>query len=93
MPEFSALAPAGLSARLEGRDPWQLAELAELCHGSLLKHRFVLTHSGRRSAAELFAGSGIERAIPSLTAQLRFEDEGEVVVLTNGCHKVAPGSA
>jgi SAM-dependent methyltransferase len=87
-PEFSALGPAGLSPRTTGKDSWQLAELAELSHGSLLKHRFVVTHPQRRSADELFEGDALAHAIPSLAAQLKIEDEGELVSLTNGCHQV-----
>ena len=87
-PEFSALAAAGLADRVERLDSWDAARVAELCHGSLCKHRFVVTHPGRKTAEQLFAGDALAAAVPSLGTQLQIKDEGEFVSLKSGAHQV-----
>jgi len=87
-PEFSALAKAGLLEGTRNMDPWEAAAAAELSHGNLCQHKFVVTHPGRKTAAELFQGEALGRAVPSLAAQLKVEDAGINVALTNGAHQV-----
>ena len=88
LPAFSPLGATALSTVTAGLDPWQQAAAAELCHGTLLKHRFVVTHSSRPPAAELFAGPRLAAAAPSLAAHLKIEEQGANVVLTNEAHQV-----
>jgi len=87
-PEFSALAPAGLAPNVADMDAWTAAGMAELCHGSLLMHKFVVTHPSRATAEELFSGLALADAVPSLAANLQIQDEGQAVALTNGAHQV-----
>ncbi|MBL4686772.1 MAG: class I SAM-dependent methyltransferase [Nannocystaceae bacterium] len=87
-PEFTSLSGAGLDLAPSLLDPWARAAAAELAHGTLLKHRFVLTHPHRASAEDLFAGSRIADAYPSLSGHIHVEHVGQNLVVTNEAHQV-----
>jgi SAM-dependent methyltransferase len=88
LPQFSALQAAGLAPSDGSLDRWEEAAITELCHGTLLKHNFVMTHPHRAPALDLFAGDRLARAIPSLSPHLRVEHTGDTVRLTNLAHQV-----
>ncbi len=87
-PEMTALGRAGLMPEVDALGPWEQACAAELALGNLIKHSFVVTHPGRRSATELFEGDAIMEAYPSLCAHLRVEQDGANLVLSNEGHPV-----
>ena len=90
-PESTAVAPAGLCGRTSELDPWARAAAAELTFGTLLKHKFVVTHAGRPSAESLFAGDGILDATPTLAGQIRIEHDGTMMIAKNDAHQVDIG--
>lgn len=87
-PQMSAIEACGLGSRAADLDPWGQAAAAELAHGSLFKHSFVLTHPQRTSAESLFAGDTIATARPSLCAHIVVRHVGDNLVVTNSAHQV-----
>lgn len=87
-PEMSCLGVVGLDAAARTLDPWDAAAAAELAHGTLIKHSFVLTHPHRAAAESLFAGDTIANAVPTLSAHIHVEHVGATLVVTNDAHQV-----
>ncbi|MGB0680174.1 MAG: class I SAM-dependent methyltransferase [Polyangiales bacterium] len=71
-----------------GAEVWAQASAAELFFGTHLKHRFVLTHPARASAAELFDGALFAQAVPSLSPQLQAQPQGDQVYLRHEGHQL-----
>ena len=79
-PSLSVLGRLGLA---EVADPWEAAAVAELFHGSLIKHRFVLTNAGRPSARELIARAAPSELFPALNPDVSVRPDGDAAVLVN----------
>ena len=80
-PSLCGLAADGVADGLV--DPWQAAAAAELFHGTLIKHRLVLTHPARAFAWELVAQAGPERLVPRLHPDVRAQADGAGAQLCN----------
>lgn len=87
-PEMTALGQAGLLPEADALGPWEQAAAAELAFGNIIKHSFVVTHPGRTSASELFEGTALLDAYPSLSTHLKVEHSGANLVVTNEGHGV-----
>ncbi len=87
-PEMTALGQAGLLPEADGLGPWDQAAAAELAFGNIIKHSFVVTHPGRASASELFEGTALLDAYPSLSTHLKVEHSGANLIVTNEGHAV-----
>lgn len=87
-PEFTSLGGAGLGQAAAELDPWKSATAAELASGAMIKHSFVLTHPQRTPAEQLFAGTKIADAVPTLAAHACIDHEGDTLVVTNDAHQL-----
>ncbi|MBV1857638.1 MAG: class I SAM-dependent methyltransferase [Nannocystaceae bacterium] len=87
-PEMTALGQAGLLPEADVLDPWDQAAAAELAFGNIIKHSFVVTHPGRTTASDLFEGTALLGAYPSLSTHLKVEHSGADLIVTNEGHGV-----